>query len=104
VQREVQSPVRARATAHSHTCRALARRVDMPALPHDSRHNWRIQMIEIDGNEMQAIEGGNACGDFFSGVAVGLGLAAAYTVWTGAGGAGFGLAALVAKGVGVVAC
>lgn len=61
-------------------------------------------MIEIDGNEMQAIEGGNACGDFFSGVAVGLGLAAAYTVWTGAGGAGFGLAALVAKGVGVVAC
>jgi hypothetical protein len=31
-----------------------------------------LHMIEIDGNEMQAIEGGNACGDFWSGVAVGL--------------------------------
>lgn len=61
-------------------------------------------MIEIDGNEMQAIEGGNGCGDFWSGVAVGLGLAGAYTAWTGGGAVGFGVAALVAKGIGVVAC
>ena len=30
-------------------------------------------VIEIDSNEMQAIEGGNGCSDFFNGVAVGLG-------------------------------
>ena len=61
-------------------------------------------MIEIDTNEMQRVDGGNDCSDFWNGAAIGLGFAAAATALTGVGGAGFSAGALVAKSVASMWC
>jgi hypothetical protein len=63
-------------------------------------------MIEIDLNDedMQLIDGGSGCSEFWGGVAVGLGIGAVLASETVVGGAGLGIAALGAKFIQVVAC
>jgi hypothetical protein len=62
-------------------------------------------MIEIDEREMDVVLGGNACSDFFGGLAVGLGIGAAIgAAMGGVGGVVLGAGALGAKAVEAMAC